>query len=156
MKKIHRQTLVLFYVDDTLEALQKLAKTYRHELDIKVMGITGSNGKTSAKDMVKASLNNLSVLKTEGNFNNHIGLPLTILSLEENTEMAVLEMGMSGRGEIEFLSKLARPNAAIITNIGEAHLLDLGSRDAIAEAKFEIVTGLQDGEYLYTMVMNRF
>ena len=83
--------------------------------------------------------------KTEGNFNNHIGLPLTILNLEENTEVAVLEMGMSSRGEIEFLSKLARPNAAIITNIGEAHLMDLGSREAIAEAKLEIVTGLQEG-----------
>ncbi|WP_000292991.1 UDP-N-acetylmuramoyl-tripeptide--D-alanyl-D-alanine ligase, partial [Bacillus cereus] len=104
------------------------------------------NGKTSTKDIVTSLLaTKFKVQKTEGNFNNHIGLPLTILSLEENTEMAVLEMGMSSLGEIEFLSKLARPNAAIITNIGEAHLMDLGSRDAIAEAKLEIVTGLQNG-----------
>jgi len=136
----------VIFVEDTLEALQTLAKSYRDQLDVKVIGVTGSNGKTSTKDIVTSLLaTKFKVQKTEGNFNNHIGLPLTILSLEENTEMAVLEMGMSGRGEIEFLSKLARPNAAIITNIGEAHLLDLGSRDAIAEAKLEIVTGLQDG-----------
>jgi len=136
----------VIFVEDTLEALQTLAKSYRDQLDVKVIGVTGSNGKTSTKDIVTSLLaTKFKVQKTEGNFNNHIGLPLTILSLEENTEMAVLEMGMSSRGEIEFLSKLARPNAAIITNIGEAHLLDLGSRDAIAEAKLEIVTGLQDG-----------
>ncbi|PEI94180.1 UDP-N-acetylmuramoyl-tripeptide--D-alanyl-D-alanine ligase [Bacillus pseudomycoides] len=136
----------VIFVEDTLEALQTLAKSYRDQLDVKVIGVTGSNGKTSTKDIVTSLLaTKFKVQKTEGNFNNHIGLPLTILSLEENTEMAVLEMGMSGRGEIEFLSKLARPNAAIITNIGEAHLMDLGSRDAIAEAKLEIVTGLQDG-----------
>ncbi|WP_439743770.1 UDP-N-acetylmuramoyl-tripeptide--D-alanyl-D-alanine ligase [Bacillus pseudomycoides] len=136
----------VIFVEDTLEALQTLAKSYRDQLDVKVIGVTGSDGKTSTKDIVTSLLaTKFKVQKTEGNFNNHIGLPLTILSLEENTEMAVLEMGMSGRGEIEFLSKLARPNAAIITNIGEAHLMDLGSRDAIAEAKLEIVTGLQDG-----------
>ncbi|PFW97847.1 UDP-N-acetylmuramoyl-tripeptide--D-alanyl-D-alanine ligase [Bacillus pseudomycoides] len=136
----------VIFVEDTLEALQTLAKSYRDQLDVKVIGVTGSNGKTSTKDIVTSLLaTKFKVQKTEGNFNNHIGLPLTILTLEENTEMAVLEMGMSSRGEIEFLSKLARPNAAIITNIGEAHLMDLGSRDAIAEAKLEIVTGLQDG-----------
>ncbi|KEK22398.1 UDP-N-acetylmuramoyl-tripeptide--D-alanyl-D-alanine ligase [Bacillus gaemokensis] len=136
----------VIFVEDTLEALQTLAKSYRDQLDVKVVGVTGSNGKTSTKDIVTSLLaTKFKVQKTEGNFNNHIGLPLTILSLEENTEMAVLEMGMSSRGEIEFLSKLARPNAAIITNIGEAHLMDLGSRDAIAEAKLEIVTGLQEG-----------
>ncbi|MDM5153057.1 UDP-N-acetylmuramoyl-tripeptide--D-alanyl-D-alanine ligase [Bacillus sp. DX1.1] len=138
--------LPVIFVEDTLEALQTLAKSYRDQLDVKVVGVTGSNGKTSTKDIVTSLLaTKFKVQKTEGNFNNHIGLPLTILSLEEDTEMAVLEMGMSSRGEIEFLSKLARPNAAIITNIGEAHLMDLGSRDAIAEAKLEIVTGLQDG-----------
>ncbi|SDZ32641.1 MULTISPECIES: UDP-N-acetylmuramoyl-tripeptide--D-alanyl-D-alanine ligase [Bacillus] len=136
----------VIFVEDTLSALQTLAKSYRDQLDVKVIGVTGSNGKTSTKDIVTSLLaTKFKVQKTEGNFNNHIGLPLTILSLEENTEMAVLEMGMSSRGEIEFLSKLARPNAAIITNIGEAHLMDLGSRDAIAEAKLEIVTGLQEG-----------
>ena len=85
------------------------------------------------------------VQKTEGNYNNQIGLPLTVLGLEEDTEIAVLEMGMSGRGEIEFLTKLARPDAVVITNIGESHLLDLGSREGIAEAKLEILQGLDEG-----------
>ncbi|MGH1287865.1 UDP-N-acetylmuramoyl-tripeptide--D-alanyl-D-alanine ligase [Bacillus toyonensis] len=140
------ENLPVIFVEDTLLALQMLAKNYRDQLDIKVIGVTGSNGKTSTKDIVTSLLaTKFKVQKTEGNFNNHIGLPLTILNLEENTEVAVLEMGMSSRGEIEFLSKLARPNAAIITNIGEAHLMDLGSREAIAEAKLEIVAGLQAG-----------
>ncbi|MED4012976.1 UDP-N-acetylmuramoyl-tripeptide--D-alanyl-D-alanine ligase [Priestia aryabhattai] len=138
-------------VDDTLEALQQLAKSYRHELDIKVVGITGSNGKTTAKDMVKAVLDTTyRVLKTDGNFNNHIGMPLTILRLDETHDIAVLEMGMSSRGEIEFLSNLAEPDVAIITNIGESHLQDLGSRDGIAEAKLEITSGLSPtGQLVY-------
>ncbi|PET67209.1 UDP-N-acetylmuramoyl-tripeptide--D-alanyl-D-alanine ligase [Priestia megaterium] len=138
-------------VDDTLVALQQLAKSYRHELDIKVVGITGSNGKTTAKDMVKAVLDTTyRVLKTDGNFNNHIGMPLTILRLDETHDIAVLEMGMSSRGEIEFLSNLAEPDVAIITNIGESHLQDLGSRDGIAEAKLEITSGLAPtGQLVY-------
>ena len=132
-------------VEDTLIALQELARSYRNELDVKVVGITGSNGKTTVKD-ITANLLSLQykVQKTEGNYNNHIGLPLTILSLDKDTEVAILEMGMSGRGEIEFLSKLARPNVAIITNIGESHLQDLGSREGIAEAKLEITQGIVD------------
>lgn len=137
--------LPIIVVEDTLIALQELARSYRSDLDVKVVGITGSNGKTTTKD-ITASLLGLKykVQKTEGNFNNHIGLPLTILGLEEDTEIAVLEMGMSSIGEIEFLTKLARPSAVIITNIGEAHLQDLGSRERIADAKLEIVKGLMD------------
>ena len=136
--------LPVIIVESTLIALQELARSYRDELDIKVVGITGSNGKTTTKDMVANLLSlQYKVQKTEGNYNNHLGLPLTILGLEPNTGMAVLEMGMSGHGEIDFLTKLARPNAIIITNIGESHLLDLGSREAIADAKLEIVNGLQ-------------
>jgi UDP-N-acetylmuramoyl-tripeptide--D-alanyl-D-alanine ligase len=144
--------LPILIVEDTLEAIQELARSYRNELDVKVVGITGSNGKTTVKDMT-ANLLSLQyrVKKTEGNYNNHLGMPLTILALEEDTEIAVLEMGMSGKGEIEFLTKLARPNVAIITNIGEAHLQDLGSREAIAEAKLEIVQGLQDDGLLIYM-----
>ena len=89
------------------------------------------------------------VRKTEGNFNNELGLPLTILSLGEETEFAVLEMGMSGFGEISFLSKLAKPDYAIITNIGEAHMQDLGSREGIAKAKFEIIDGLSRNGKLF-------
>jgi UDP-N-acetylmuramoyl-tripeptide--D-alanyl-D-alanine ligase len=143
--------LPILIVEDTLEALQHLAKSYRHQLNVKVVGITGSNGKTTTKDMVTNLLSlQYKVQKTEGNYNNHIGLPLTILQLEEDTEMAVLEMGMSGRGEIDLLSRLASPDAVIITNIGESHLLDLGSREGIAEAKLEILNGLKDeGKIVY-------
>ncbi|MBS4205307.1 UDP-N-acetylmuramoyl-tripeptide--D-alanyl-D-alanine ligase [Lederbergia citrea] len=130
-------------VENTLLALQQLARSYRNELSAKVIGITGSNGKTTTKDIAAAVFSEtFKVHKTEGNFNNHIGLPLTILGMEETTEIAILEMGMSGKGEISLLTRIARPDVAIITNIGEAHLLDLGSREAIAEAKLEIAEGL--------------
>lgn len=141
--------LPILVVEDTLIALQELARKYRNELDVKVVGITGSNGKTTTKDIMANLLSlKYKVQKTEGNFNNEIGLPLTILGLERDTEMAVLEMGMSSRGEIDFLTRLALPEAAIITNIGESHLLDLGSREGIAEAKLEIVNGLQENGLL--------
>lgn len=138
--------LPILIVDNCLEALQELAREYRRQLPVKVVGITGSNGKTTTKDMTASLLSTTyKVQKTEGNYNNHIGLPLTVLGLDEDTEIAVLEMGMSGRGEIEFLTKLASPDAVVITNIGESHLLDLGSREGIAEAKLEILQGLKEG-----------
>lgn len=138
--------LPILIVEDTLAALQELARAYLSELTTKIVGITGSNGKTTTKDMTANLLSlKYKVQKTEGNFNNHIGLPLTILSLKPETEITVLEMGMSGRGEIDFLTHLARPDAVIITNIGESHLLDLGSREGIAEAKLEIINGLKNG-----------
>ncbi|CAH1204580.1 UDP-N-acetylmuramoyl-tripeptide--D-alanyl-D-alanine ligase [Paenibacillus allorhizoplanae] len=131
------------HVEDTLAALQDLAKAYRKELSVRIIGITGSNGKTTTKDLVAAVLGSTyEVHKTKGNLNNHIGLPLTLLLLEETTQFAVVEMGMSGRGEIALLSEIAEPEAAIITMIGESHLLQLGSRDEIARAKAEIVTGM--------------
>ncbi|WP_147535919.1 UDP-N-acetylmuramoyl-tripeptide--D-alanyl-D-alanine ligase [Bacillus marasmi] len=144
--------LPVIVVEDTLVALQELARSYRNQLPkLQVIGITGSNGKTTTKD-ITANLLSLKykVQKTEGNFNNHIGLPLTVLNLDEDTDIAILEMGMSSRGEIEFLTQLARPNAVMITNIGESHLLDLGSRAGIAEAKLEIISGIQaDGLVVY-------
>jgi len=138
-------------VDDTTEALQLLAKSYRAELSIKVIGITGSNGKTSTKDILASLLNTqYKTHKTSGNFNNHIGLPLTILSMEEDTEMAVIEMGIDDFGQIELLTSIARPDAAIITNIGEAHLDDLKTRENIAKAKLEILKGLKPNDlFLY-------
>ncbi|GAJ60250.1 UDP-N-acetylmuramoyl-tripeptide--D-alanyl-D-alanine ligase [Geobacillus thermoleovorans] len=138
-------------VDDTLLALQRLAARYREQLGMKVIGVTGSNGKTTTKDMIAALLStHYRVQKTEGNLNNHIGVPLTLLSLDEGTEMAVVEMGMSGFGEIERLTMIARPDAAVITNIGEAHLQELGSREGIAKAKLEILAGLHhDGLFVY-------
>lgn len=140
------QGLPVLIVDDCQAALQELARKYREQLDIKVVGITGSNGKTTTKDMTTSLLSlQYKVQKTEGNLNNHLGLPLTVLGLKEDTDIAVLEMGMSGRGEIEFLTTLARPDVVVITNIGESHLLDLGSREGIAEAKLEIMQGLMEG-----------
>ena len=140
----------LIFVEDPEVALQEMARIYRGTLDCTVIGITGSNGKTSTKDLVASVLAPyFNVRKTEGNFNNELGMPLTILSLEENTEYAVLEMGMSGFGEISFLSQLAKPDYAIITNIGEAHMQDLGSREGIAKAKFEIIDGLAPGGKLF-------
>ena len=142
--------VALIFVDNPELALQEMARTYRGLLSCKVIGITGSNGKTSTKDLVASVLSPyFNVRKTEGNFNNELGLPLTILSLDEDTEIAVLEMGMSGFGEIAFLSTLAKPHFAIITNIGEAHMQDLGSRAGIAKAKFEIIDGLQQGGKLF-------
>jgi len=140
----------LLFVEDAEQALQQLARKYREELDCVVIGITGSNGKTSTKDLVASVLSPyFDVRKTEGNFNNELGLPLTILSLERETKVAVLEMGMSGFGEISFLSELAKPHYTVITNIGEAHMQDLGSRAGIAKAKFEIIDGLQAGGKLF-------
>ncbi|TYR73361.1 UDP-N-acetylmuramoyl-tripeptide--D-alanyl-D-alanine ligase [Rossellomorea vietnamensis] len=143
--------LPIIIVENSLEALQNLSTAYRNELGLKVVGITGSNGKTTTKDMVANLLSlKYKVQKTQGNFNSHIGLPLTILDLENDTEVAVLEMGMSGFGEIEKLSDIARPDAAIITNIGESHLQDLGSREGIAKAKLEIISGLKkEGLFVY-------
>lgn len=131
-------------VQDTLQALQQLAEAYVQQTGVKVVGITGSNGKTTTKDIVYALLAEAyQVHKTEGNFNNHIGLPLTILAMPAQTEILILEMGMSGRGEIELLSTIAHPETTIITNIGESHLQQLGSREEIARAKLEIVSGLR-------------
>lgn len=135
----------IIYVDNTLKALQNLAKAYLKYVNPKVVAITGSNGKTTTKDMVECVLNKLfKVKKTQGNYNNEIGCPLTILDIDEDTEVSILEMGMSGFGEISELTHLAEPDVAIITNIGESHMQDLGSREGIAKAKFEITEGLKD------------
>jgi UDP-N-acetylmuramoyl-tripeptide--D-alanyl-D-alanine ligase len=144
------QDLPLLFVEDSEKALQEMARAYRKDHPATFIGITGSNGKTSTKDLVAGVLSPyFRVQKTAGNFNNNLGLPITILSLDEETEFAILEMGMSGFGEIEFLSNLAQPHHVAITNIGEAHMQDLGSREGIAKAKFEIVSGLQDEGCLF-------
>ncbi|MFD1038079.1 UDP-N-acetylmuramoyl-tripeptide--D-alanyl-D-alanine ligase [Virgibacillus byunsanensis] len=134
----------IFYVTDTLKALQLLASVYRDKVDPIVVGVTGSNGKTTTKDIVSAVVKtSYKTHHTIGNFNNQIGLPLTILSMPANTEMLVLEMGMNHFGEIEQLSNIAKPDYAIITNIGESHIEYLGSREGIAEAKLEILVGMK-------------
>ncbi|ASK63584.1 UDP-N-acetylmuramoylalanyl-D-glutamate--2,6-diaminopimelate ligase [Virgibacillus phasianinus] len=139
----------VFFVDDTLRALQGLAAAYRKEIDPVVIGITGSNGKTTTKDLIASVMkSSYKTHATNGNFNNEIGLPLTVLAMDRKTEVLVLEMGMSNFGEIERLSKIALPDYAVITNIGESHIEYLGSREGIAKAKSEIVTGMTGNGYL--------
>lgn len=138
-----------FYVDHTVEAMQDLANFYRKEINPIVIGITGSNGKTTTKDLVASVLETTyKTHKTAGNFNNDIGLPLTILTMPQDTEVLVLEMGMNDFGEIKRLSEVALPDYAIITNIGESHIEYLGSREGIAKAKLEIVEGLKNKDHL--------
>ncbi|SFJ04665.1 UDP-N-acetylmuramoyl-tripeptide--D-alanyl-D-alanine ligase [Thermoflavimicrobium dichotomicum] len=136
--------LPLIVVPDTLKALQAMANAYRKELGIPIVAVTGSNGKTTTKDLIASVLSvSYHVHKTKGNLNNHIGVPLTLLSIPEQAEIAVVEMGMNHRGEIALLSRIAEPNAAVITNIGESHIEFLGSREGIAQAKLEIREGLE-------------
>ena len=126
-------------VDDTVKALQDLARWYRTTLDIKIVGITGSVGKTSTKEMVASVLGAaFNVHKTIGNFNNEIGLPLTVLDIGEDCEIAVLEMGISDFGEMRLLASIAVPDVCVITNIGQSHLENLGTRDGILKAKTEM------------------
>ncbi|MFV0556257.1 MAG: UDP-N-acetylmuramoyl-tripeptide--D-alanyl-D-alanine ligase [Lactovum sp.] len=130
-------------VNDSVLALQKLASYYLDKQDVEVIAITGSNGKTTTKDMTAAVLSShYNCYKTQGNYNNELGLPYTILSMPEETEKLVLEMGMDRPGEIAFLSELARPNLAIITLIGESHLEFFGTRREIARGKMGITKGL--------------
>lgn len=128
-------------VTSTLQALKDLAEYYRSTLTIPVIGIVGSVGKTSTKEMTASILSQkYQVLKTEGNFNNEIGLPLTIFSIQENHEAAVVEMGISEFGEMTRLSKVAKPDTVIMTNIGQCHLENLGDRDGVLKAKSEVFT----------------
>lgn len=133
-------------VEDSFQALKDVAEYYRMQLDIKVVGITGSVGKTSTKEFVASVLSKkFRVLKTAGNFNNEVGLPLTVLQIREDCEIAVLEMGISDFGEMHRLSKIARPDVCLITNIGQCHLENLGTRDGILRAKSEIFDFMQEG-----------
>ena len=130
------QNFALIRVPDTLIAYQTLATHYRASLPLKVIAITGSNGKTSTKDFVAAVLaRKFRVTKTEGNFNNHVGLPQTMLAAKRDDEIAVWEIGMNHPGEIAALAKLAAPDIGIITNVGVAHIEFMGTREAIAEEK---------------------
>ena len=136
--------LVVITVKSTIEALQTAAARYLEEINPLVVAITGSNGKTSTKDMVAVVLEEkFKTHKTAGNFNSDVGLPLTVLRMPRDTEVAVLEMGMNGFGQIELLSKLAKPDIAFVTNIGESHGEQVGGREGIAKAKLEIKAGLK-------------
>ena len=132
-------------VEDTLRAYGDIAAGYRKLTGVKVVGITGSVGKTTTKEMTASILEAVyHTAKTEGNHNNNLGLPMTIMDMPENTEVAVLEMGMNHSGEMEYLSSIARPDLAIITNIGTMHIEHLGTREGILQAKLEIMRGMPD------------
>lgn len=138
-----KQTIPFIKVTDTLQAMEMIAAQYRQELAVPIVALTGSNGKTTTKDMLGAILRGkYRVHQTQGNLNNHIGVPLTLLAMPETTEIAVVEMGMNHEGEIAQLSLIAKPDLAVITNIGDAHIEFLGSREGITKAKLEIREGL--------------
>lgn len=126
-------------VDDTLEALQQLARHHRERLDIPLIGITGSNGKTTTKELIAGVLSqNHNLLATKGNLNNHIGVPLSILQINDQHDIAVVEMGANHPGEIAFLSEIARPQYGIITNVGKAHLEGMGDFEGVKKTKKEL------------------
>jgi UDP-N-acetylmuramoyl-tripeptide--D-alanyl-D-alanine ligase len=136
----------VLYVDDTHKALGDIARYYRESMPVKVVGITGSVGKTTTKDMIANVLSQrYNTLKTEGNFNNDIGVPLTLFRLEEDNEVAVIEMGMNHFDEIKYLAGIAKPDIGVITNVGVSHIENLGSREGILKAKCELLDELGDG-----------
>ena len=133
-------------VEDTMAAIGQAAKAYKAKFPIPVIGITGSVGKTTTKDMIAAVLSTrYRVLKTEGNYNNNIGLPLTLLRLDRSCEICVLEMGMDRPGEIDYLGEIVQPDVGVITNIGDAHIERLGSRENIFRAKCELLPHIRPG-----------
>jgi len=151
-------------VSDTIATMQDLATKYRKKLDIQVIGITGSNGKTTTKDIVYSLLSaKAKTLKTEGNYNNHIGLPYTLLNVTDEEKFVVLEMGMSSLGEIRRLGEISSPDYAIITNIGDSHIEFLKTRDNVFKAKTELLEFVNkentfvcgDDEYLAKLDVNR-
>lgn len=151
-------------VTDTIATMQDLATKYRKKLDIQVVGITGSNGKTTTKDIVYSLLSTKAkTLKTEGNYNNHIGLPYTLLNVTDEEKFVVLEMGMSSLGEIRRLGEISSPDYAIITNIGDSHIEFLKTRDNVFKAKTELLEFVDkentfvcgDDEYLGKLDVNK-
>lgn len=140
-------------VDDVLTAFQRLAKYYLEKMRVDVLAVTGSNGKTTTKDMLAQLLaTSYKTYKTQGNYNNEIGLPYTVLHMPEDTEKLVLEMGQDHLGDIHLLSELAKPKTAIVTLVGEAHLEFFGSRAEIAQGKMQIADGLRENGLLIVPV----
>lgn len=135
--------LPLIVVEDTSQALLDLAKAYREQMNIPVVAVTGSVGKTSTRGMIASVLSRkYKTLATDGNFNNEIGVPLTLFRLTKEHEIAVVEMGMNHFGELSRITAAAKPDTAVITNVGEAHIENLGSREGILKAKLEVLEGL--------------
>ena len=145
---VSQQKLTVFVVPDTLRALQDLARHERREFKGPVVSITGSNGKTTTKEFTTTILSqSWRVHSAKGSFNNHVGLPLTLLSIPEDTEVVVLEMGMNHSGEIDSLCRVAEPTHTVVTMVGTAHIENLGSQDSIARAKEEIYLGTRRGGF---------
>jgi UDP-N-acetylmuramoyl-tripeptide--D-alanyl-D-alanine ligase len=137
------ETSSVIRVGDTLKALQKLAQFHREQTSVLVVGITGTNGKSTTKEMIAAiAETKFKTIKTKGNLNNHIGLPLNLFNLSQNDEIAVLEMGMSAAGEIKRLAEIARPEIGVITNITEGHLIRLKTLKNVQAAKGELYDAL--------------
>ena len=135
----------LFIVDDSLTALQELAKLHREKCNTPIIGITGTNGKTTTKELVASVLSQkYNIIYTQGNFNNHLGVPLTLLQIRPETEIAVVEMGANHPKEIELLCSLAQPNFGIITNIGKAHIEGFGSFEGVVKTKNELYDYLRN------------
>lgn len=142
-------TGICIVVEDSFQALKDVAEFYRNQLDIKVVGVTGSVGKTSTKGFIASVLEQkFKVHKTEGNFNNEVGLPLTVLQIREEHEIAVLEMGINHFGEMRRLSKIAKPDICVITNIGACHLEHLRDLDGVLEAKSEIFEFMKEDGFV--------
>lgn len=143
---------IVLKVDDTLNAYLEIAAAWRNRFEIPIVAVTGSNGKTTTKDLTAAALNGLGqVQKTSGNFNNEIGVPMTLLTLNERHKAAVVEIGMRGLGQIEALAQIVKPTIGIVTNVSETHIELLGSIENIARAKGELVEEIQEGG---TIILN--
>lgn len=128
-----------YLVNDVLKSLQELAGEYRNTLKIQFLAITGTNGKTTTKELIASVLSQkFNILATEGNFNNHLGVPLTLLRIKPDHQLAIIEMGASGKGEIGLLCSIAKPDIGLITNVGAAHLEGFGSVEGVMEAKSEL------------------
>ncbi|MBE8955289.1 MAG: UDP-N-acetylmuramoyl-tripeptide--D-alanyl-D-alanine ligase [Quinella sp. 2Q5] len=155
---------IVLKVDDTLDAYRKIAGAWRNRFDIPIVAVTGSNGKTTTKDLTAAALSGLGhVQKTSGNFNNEVGVPMTLLELDDKHNAAVVEIGMRGLGQIESLAQVVRPTIGIVTNVSEAHIEILGTLDNIAKAKAELVEAIPAGgtvilnaDNQYTAAMKNF
>lgn len=142
--------VAVILVKDSVRAIRDIAEYIKSQVEIKTVAVTGSVGKTTTKEFISAVLDRkYNLYKTEGNFNSTIGMPMSMLELNQHHNAAVFEMGMSGLGEIEYMSEAAKPDVAIITNIGSSHLEALGSRENIRRAKMEIAAGLKDGGTLF-------
>ena len=136
------------YVEDTLQAFQELAAAHRRRFRIPVVAVSGSNGKTTTKEMIGRVLSErFKTLVTEANYNNHIGVPQTLLRLTARHQAAVIEMGISGLGEMTRLCEIAAPTHGVLTNIGPTHLATLGTTQAVARAKGELVKSLPRGRH---------